>query len=423
VSPGDTWHRPLSVSRRRFLGAAGAAGALGAAATVAGGPLLTSTPAAAADDLSTVVPFAGVHQAGIVTPVPDRLLFASFDVVTDDRAELVDLLKAWTVAARRITAGQPVGRPNFDQDLPPEDTGEAMGLGPSSLTVTLGFGTSLFTRAGDPFGIAAKKPDALFTMPVFARDEIQPDRSEGDLAIQACADDPTVAFHAVRNLARIGRGVVALRWSQLGFGRTSLTDESQSTPRNLMGFKDGTNNIVVEDAKTLDKHVWVAASDDPAWMRNGSYLVTRRIRMMLEIWDRSNLADQEQTIGRSKGAGAALGQKLEHDKVDLSVEKGGELVVPETAHIRLAAPEKNHGIRILRRGFSFTDGIDPVTNQLDAGLFFIAYQRDPRTGFIPVQQSLSQDALNEYIRHDSSGTFACPPGVGSHGYLGETLFA
>ena len=416
--------RVPSLSRRRFLGAAGAVGALGATAAVGTGTLL-ATPAGAADAArrgSAVVPFHGEHQAGIVTPVQDRLLFASFDVITDDRSELVELLQAWTVASRRMTLGQPVGKVNDDQDLPPDDTGEAMGLGPQSLTVTFGFGTSLFTRPGDPFRIAAKKPDALFPMPLFARDEIQPDRSEGDLAVQSCANDPTVAFHAIRDLARIGRGVVALRWSQLGFGRTSLTDEEQVTPRNLMGFKDGTNNIVVEETHDLDRHVWVGPSDDPAWMRGGSYLVTRRIRMMLEIWDRSTLADQEQTIGRNKDEGAPLGGRLEHDLVDLQAKQSGDLVIPELAHIRLAAPQENGGARILRRGFSFTDGIDPVSNQLDAGLFFIAYQRDPRTGFLPVQENLARDALNEYIRHDSSGTFACPPGVATEGFIGDTLF-
>ena len=189
-----------------------------------------------------------------------------------------------------------------------------------------------------------------------------------------------------------------------------------------MGFKDGTNNIVVEDTGALTDHVWVGAKDDPAWMRGGSYLVTRRIRMMLEIWDRSTLADQELTIGRNKQEGAPLGGAKEHDTVDLAAKHDGAPVIAVDAHIRVAAPDQNDGVRLLRRGFSFTDGIDPVTNQLDAGLFFIAYQRDPPTGFIPVQQNLSADALNEYIRHDSTGTFACPPGVGANGFVGETLF-
>ena len=415
---------PRSVSRRRFLGTAGAGActAVTASLVAAEGTSAAATPSAASQS-SRIVPFHGAHQAGIVTPQQSRLLFASFDVLTDDRAELVGLLQEWTRAARRMTAGHPVGTDNTDQDAPPDDTGEADDLGPASLTVTFGFGASLFDRAGDPFGIAARKPAALLAMPTFAGDEIDPARSDGDLAVQACADDPQVCFHAIRNLTRIGRGLVALRWSQSGFGRTSSTDAQQTTPRNLMGFKDGTNNVVAEDTAALTRHVWVGATDDPAWMRGGSYLVTRRIRMLLEVWDRSTLADQELTIGRVKGDGAPLGGTREHDVVNLAARRDGERVIPLDAHIRLAAPEENDGIRLLRRGYSFTDGIDPVTNQLDAGLFFIAYQRDPRSGFIPVQERLRTDALNEYIRHNGTAMFACPPGVDAGGYVGETLFS
>ncbi len=404
------------LSRRQFLGV------LTASLVAAEGTSAAATLSAASQS-SSVVPFHGIHQAGIVTPAQSRLLFASFDVLTDDSTQLVELLQAWTRASRRMTAGRPVGSDNTDQDAPPDDTGEADDLGPSSLTVTFGLGASLFDRPGDPFGIAPRKPEALVVMPTFAGDEIDPARSDGDLAVQACAEDPTVCFHAIRNLTRIGRGVVALRWSQSGFGRTSSTDSVQSTPRNLMGFKDGTNNLVAEDSEGLNEHVWVGAGDDPAWMRGGSYLVTRRIRMLLEVWDRSTLADQELTIGRVKGNGAPLGGAKEHDVVNLTAKRAGKPVVPVDAHIRLAAPEANNGVKLLRRGYSFTDGIDPVTNQLDAGLFFIAYQRDPRTGFIAVQEKLRTDALNEYIRHNGTAMFAVPPGVGEGGYIGEPLFA
>ncbi len=405
-----------SVSRRAFLGTAGA----GALAVSAASLVAVEGTAAAATRVA--VPFHGLHQAGIVTPAQDRLLFASFDVITDDRDDLVGMLQEWTRASRRMTAGRPVGTDNNDQDAPPDDTGEADDLDAAALTVTFGFGASLFDREGDPFRIATRKPPALVPMPVFAGDEIDPARSDGDLAVQACADDPQVCFHAIRNLTRIGRGIVALRWSQSGFGRTSSTDSAQATPRNLMGFKDGTNNLVAEDTARLEQHVWVADTDDPAWMRGGSYVVARRIRMLLEVWDRSTLADQEQTIGRVKGSGAPLGGTREHDPVTLAAKADGELVVPADGHIRLAAPETNHGIRLLRRGYSFTDGIDPVTNQLDAGLFFIAYQRDPRRGFIPVQENLRTDALNEYIRHNGSAVFAVPPGVDPGGFVGQSLF-
>jgi deferrochelatase/peroxidase EfeB len=419
----DGGDRAGGVTRRRFLGTAGTAGALGAV-TFGADALGVAPPAAeaSAPGASTPVPFHGTHQAGIITPAQDRLLFASFDVITDDRAELVDVLRRWTSASRRMTAGLPVGNDNTDQEAPPDDTGEAAGLGPASLTLTFGFGPSLFGRAGDPFGIAARKPAALAPFPVFAGDELEPERSDGDIGVQACANDPQITFHAIRNLARIGRGAVALRWSQSGFGRTSSTDSQQSTPRNLMGFKDGTNNLVAEDTAALREHVWVADRDDPVWMRGGSYMVTRRIRMLLEVWDRSTLADQEQTIGRIKGSGAPLGASKEHDPVPLAAKIDGDPVVPLDAHIRLAAPATNAGIRLLRRGYSFTDGIDPVTNQLDSGLFFVAYQRDPRRGFVAVQKQLATDALNEYLRHTSSALFACPPGVSTGGYVGETLF-
>jgi deferrochelatase/peroxidase EfeB len=408
------------VSRRGFLAATGALGAVAAA-----GPSLVGAPAGAATTArrGQVVPFHGRHQAGIATPVQDRLLFASFDVTTDDRADVVALLKDWTRAAERMAAGRPVGPDNDDLDAPPDDTGETFGLEPANLTVTFGFGPSLFQRDGQPrFGLAGRRPEQLIDLPEFNSDVLDPARSDGDLAVQACADDPQVAFHAIRDLTRIGRGAVTLRWSQLGFGRTSTTSADGATPRNLMGFKDGTNNIKSEQTDLMDKDVWVGTRDRPAWMHHRSYMVVRRIRMLLEVWDRSTLDDQQQTIGRVKDTGAPLGRKAEHDVPDLST-RSEDPTIPMDAHIRLSAPASNDGARLLRRGFSFTDGIDPVRNQLDAGLFFIAFQRDPRRQFVPIQQQLGQqDALNEYIRHTGSGIFACPPGVGPGGYVGESLF-
>jgi deferrochelatase/peroxidase EfeB len=234
--------------------------------------------------------------------------------------------------------------------------------------------------------------------------------------VQACADDPTVAFHAVRNFARLARGTAVLRWSQLGFGRTSSTSAAQETERNLMGFKDGTNNIKGEDHADLDDYVWVGDETDQPWMTGGSYLVTRRIRMLIESWDTDFLADQEQVFGRFKTSGAPLTGRHEFDPVDLEARRGGKPVIPVDAHIRLAAPATNAGQRILRRGYSYTDGIDPQTGLLDAGLFFICFQKDPRKQFVPIQRRLgSHDALNEYIRHTSSAVFAVPPGPAGPG--------
>src|SRR5690349_14210964 len=98
-------------SRRSLIGWGGAGLALGAAA--AGGPVAGSRvgddvdPAAA--ETGAAVAFHGANQAGIATPVQDRLHFAAFDVQTDDRAAFVRMLKDWTEAARRMTAGKAVG--------------------------------------------------------------------------------------------------------------------------------------------------------------------------------------------------------------------------------------------------------------------------------------------------------------------------
>jgi len=404
------------LTRRGFL-----TGALGTVAVAGAGTALAgcdkSPPGIARAD---VVPFRNGHQAGIATPAQDRLAFAAFEVTTTNRAELIDLLRRWTDAAERMTQGEPIGSVDGADQHVPADTGEAMDLPSANLTITIGFGPSLFDSR---FGLASRKPAALAPLPVFAHDVIDLSRSDGDICIQACADDPQVAFHAVRNLNRMGFGVVGMKWFQLGFGRTATTSSAQQTPRNLLGFKDGTRNVVGEDAEAMNNHVWVADADQ-SWLEGGSYLVTRRIRMTVESWDRDHIGDQEAVIGRKKVSGAPLTGSEEQDEPDLAAKGAdGEPVIAVDAHIRLASPEMNHGAKVLRRGYSFTDGTDPRTGQLDAGLFFICYQSDPRTGFIPVQRKLADDALNEYIKHTSSGLFACPPGLADGAYWGQSLFA
>jgi deferrochelatase/peroxidase EfeB len=351
-------------SRRKLLIGAGAGGAALALGGL-GVERLTDDGGAASD---ATIPFYGPHQAGIATPSQDRLHFAAFDLVTDSAADVRDLLRTWTAAAVRMTSGLPAGPGYDDPEAPPDDTGEAVGLSTARLTITFGLGPSLFVQDGkDRFGLASKRPAALKDLPAFGDDALDPAKSGGDLCVQACADDPQVAFHAVRNLTRLGRGGVVMRWSQLGFGRTSSTSRAQDTPRNLMGFKDGTNNIKLEDTKALAKHVWLPPTMQPAWMACGTYLVARRIRMLIEVWDRATLADQEQTIGRTKASGAPLGGEHEFDAVDLAAKGANGLpIVPIDSHVRLAAPSENHGTRMLRRGYSFADGIDERLGQLDA---------------------------------------------------------
>ncbi|MFI2199684.1 iron uptake transporter deferrochelatase/peroxidase subunit [Streptomyces sp. NPDC020192] len=402
-----------SPSRRALIGWGGAGLALGAA--VAGGAVAMASGDDTPQPVGDAVPFHGAHQAGIATPVQDRLHFAAFDVKTDDRDEFVQMLREWTEAARRMTAGEAVGEGAYGglAEAPPDDTGEALGLRPSRLTLTIGFGPSLFDR----FGLGGKRPAALADLPAFPGDNLDKARTGGDLAVQACADDPQVAVHAIRNLARIGFGKVAVRWSQLGFGKTSSTTPDAQTPRNLFGFKDGTRNIAGTETDRLTRHVWVGDGDGPEWMAGGSYLVARRIRMNIETWDRTSLQEQEDVFGRDKREGAPVGKAKEHDEPFLKAMK-------PTAHVRLAHPDANGGITILRRGYSFTDGTDGL-GRLDAGLFFLAYMRDVREGFIPLQRKLSaHDALNEYTQHVGSAVFAVPPGVrNADDWWGRALFS
>jgi deferrochelatase/peroxidase EfeB len=402
----------MDVSRRRMLAGLGV---LGAAGLAAGGFAVADS--SQGTTAGQIVPFRAAHQGGITTAQQDRLLFATFDVTATDAAELRDMLRDWTAAAEAMTRGRPVpGR--FAPQAPPPDTGEADGLLPGNLTITIGYGPTLFDHR---FGLAGRRPTALAALPPLPLDNLDPAYTGGDIAIQACADDPQVAYHAIRNLARIGTGTVVLRWLETGFGRTASTSAGQATPRNLMGFKDGTRNITADQADLLRDHVWIDAADQP-WARGGSYLVARRIRMYVNQWDRDFQADQENVFGRVKSTGAPLTGTAEFDTPNFAARNDdGTPVIPADAHIRLAAHENNGGLRILRRGYSFTDGIDATGNLL-GGLFFIAFMRDPRQ-FVTLQTRLgTQDALNEYIQHIGSALFLCPPGLPAGTTWAEQLF-
>ncbi|MGY4860025.1 iron uptake transporter deferrochelatase/peroxidase subunit [Cryobacterium sp. AP23] len=420
---------PRGLSRRGLLGLAGA-GVAGLGLGIAGDrAAMAATASSAQTSASAVYPFYQEHQAGIVTPAQDRLHFAAFDVSDGtNRADLIELLQDWTVAAAAMTAGQDIGEygaVSGPYDAPPEDTGEAVGLPPAGLTITFGFGPSLFqTAAGvDRFGLAARRPADLAELPHFPGDMLEDASSGGDLCIQACANDPQVAVHAIRNLSRIAFGRAAIRWSQLGFGRTSSTSTSQATPRNLFGFKDGTANIKAEEPAAVTEHLWVGANDGPAWLAGGSYLVARRIRMTIETWDRTSLREQETVIGRNKGEGAPLSGGTEFTEPDFTLAgRADKPLIDTAAHVRLAHPTQNDGIRILRRGYNFVDGNDAL-GRLDAGLFFISFQRTPAS-FTTVQLNLARnDALNEYIRHVGSALFAVPPGARKGSFVGAALFA
>jgi deferrochelatase/peroxidase EfeB len=414
------------LSRRKLLsglGLAGAGLAIGSASVASGlGPFGTPEASADADAAANrVYPFYGEHQAGIVTPAQDRLAFASMNVLDGtSRNDLRALLKDWTVAAERMTRGQLVGD-DTNLDDPPLDTGEAIGSPVGGLTITIGYGPSLFD---DRFGLASRKPALLSQLPALPNENLDPDHVGGDLCLQACSDDPLVAFHAVRNLARLGLGVVDYNWMELGFGKTSSTSTAQATPRNLLGFKDGTRNIKAQQTDLLDDYVWVGKDTDQPWMRGGSYLISRRIQIFIENWDRDYLEDQQNVIGRAKVTGAPLTGGEEFTNPHFSQKNDqGQLVIPANAHIRLASHEENDGTRLLRRGYSFTDGIDPVRGTLLGGLFFIAFAKNPDQ-FVTLQNKLgSLDALNEYIQHIGSGIFAVQGGLARGEHWGDGLLS
>lgn len=408
------------ISRRDILKTAGIGGlGIAVGASALGGLLAVSDSAETKHD--DRVPFYGSHQAGIVTNPQDHLYFASLEVTTNSKGDLIQLFKEWTKAAALMTEGKPIGDTSSNANLPPKDTGESFGLSPSHLTITFGVGPSLFTKNGyDRFGLKSKQPVELVDLPKFPFDALQDEWNGGDLCIQACADDLQVAFHAVRNLIRIARGKAIVHWAQTGFQRTKQADLKNTTPRNLLGFKDGTVNP--KGNSDFNETVWVQKGDGPNWLVGGSYMVVRRIQMHIEVWDRSNLKDQEATFGRYRDSGAPLGKQNEFDEADFKAkDETGQFVIPETAHMRVA-----HGdgkARILRRAYSYTAGMDAKTGSLDAGLFFICFQRRPSKQFIPMQQRLAEsDKLNEYISHRGSALFACLPGVNKGGYIGETLF-
>jgi dye decolorizing peroxidase len=401
---------PSGISRRRLLGTAGATGlVLGGAGAAAG---YAAAPAAATPLTSLGTDramFHVKHQPGITTPLQARGHLLAFDLAAGaGRKEAAALLRRWSDTAQRLMAGEPAAH---------EDTDVARDAGPSSLTVTFGFGHSFFARTG----LEKQRPTALDPLPDFSSDHLDKRRSNGDLWVQIGANDALVAFHALRALQKEAGSAARVRWQMNGFNRTPGATSRPRTARNLMGQVDGTRNPKPSE-DDFDKRIFVPASGEPAWMANGSYAVVRRIRMLLDDWEKLSTHDQEHVIGRRKADGAPLTGGGETSAMDLEkTDSEGNLVVPLNAHARITRPDQNGGAAMLRRPFSFHDGIDEDGTP-DAGLLFIAWQADPLRGFVPVQRKLDRgDALSRYIRHEASGLFAVPGGAAEGEYVGQRL--
>lgn len=390
------------MDRREFLKKAGIGGA-GLALGLSGASAFFANKDQGSKNIADgqeEISFYGKHQAGITTPMQKNIYFVVLDLRTTDKNELIQLFKDWTDYSQKLVNGELVKKDGSNALLPPSDTGETVGLNPYRLTLTFGVSASFLTK----LGLEKKRPKLFRDLPAFPKEQLREQYTGGEIVIQACADDEQVAFHAVRNLIRKGRNKVTMKWSQSGF---AAIGDRMETPRNLFGFKDGTANVTSE--KDFNKVVWADSQD---WMNNGSYMAVRRIIMHLETWDRTNLQEQENTFGRYKESGAPFGKKNEFDEVDLSL-------LPVDSHVRLA---KEVDLPILRRSYSYSDGIDPKTGQFDAGLLFIAFQKDPDR-FVKIQTNLgADDKMNEYVTHIGSGLFACFGGVKEGGYIGQDLF-
>ncbi|MFJ8541729.1 iron uptake transporter deferrochelatase/peroxidase subunit [Streptomyces sp. NPDC093586] len=411
---GDTAPRE-GISRRRLLGTAGATGlALGAAGGAVGYAAAPSSSAtSAATPLTSLgseqVMFHGKHQPGITTPMQARGHLAAFDLKPGaGRKEATALLRRWSDTARRLMAGDPAGT---------GDTDVARDAGPSSLTVTFGFGHSFFGRTG----LEQQRPASLDPLPDFSSDHLDKARSNGDLWVQIGADDALVAFHALRAIQRDAGSAARIRWQMNGFNRSPGATAHPMTTRNLMGQIDGTRNPKPTDPG-FDQRIFVPEKGEPAWMANGSYVVVRRIRMLLDDWEKLSLKAQEDVIGRRKSDGAPLSGGTETTEMDLEKTDGsGKPVVPANAHARITRPDQNGGATLLRRPFSYHDGFD-TDGVPDAGLLFICWQADPLRGFVPVQRKLDRgDALSQFIRHEASGLFAVPGGAAEGEYVGQRL--
>jgi deferrochelatase/peroxidase EfeB len=405
------------LSRRRLLQAA-----LGGGAAATAGTLLPSIQAdalAAATSGSRAVPFYGRHQAGITTTPPNCLVLAALDLATSSSRSTVRLLlQEWSLAAARMSEGKLASPMNGNLASPPADTGETLGVGPHHLTITFGFGPQLFEK----LGMARRKPLGLKPLPAQPGDKLDPQYCDGDVVIQACADTELVALHAVRQLMRLASPLLTPRWLQTGFGTAARAPQVTKTPRNLLGFKDGTANPT-PGSTALKTALWIQPPDQPKWAHRGTFLAVRRVLTDLSLWDSDTLDDQQRAFGRVKASGAPLSGGTEFTKPDFSERRFGKLVIPRTAHIRLARPQTGE-LPMLRRGCNFDDGLT-ADGQLNAGQLFLAFVRDLQQQFVPaLTRVMSNDQMTKrYTTHVGSAVFVIPPGAPTKDdYVGQTLF-
>lgn len=196
-------------------------------------------------------------------------------------------------------------------------------------------------------------------------------------------------------------------------------------PRNLFGFKDGTANLKAEEKDSVANSCGCSAVTMPepsGWLVGPISWLAGSTSGASRLWDRSSAREQENIVGRDRLEGAPLSGGKEFTEPDFKLKGRNGPIIPVDSRMRLAHPDFNNGTKMLRRGYNFTDGSNSL-GRLDAGLFFIAFVRDPDTHYIPMQATLSaQDSMMEYLQHTGSGLFAVPPGVKKGEYVGQSLF-
>jgi dye decolorizing peroxidase len=324
-----------------------------------------------------------------------------------DKAGLGRLMRLWSEDVKALTQGTPAtGDPAWE-----------LVSRPSSLTITVGFGPTVFTLDG----LRGKAPAGLVTVPAMKHDKLQVRWSGGDLVVQVCADDSLVISHVTRRMVVDAAPFATVRWQQSGFWRANGVGTPGETGRNLMGQVDGTGNLAPADSRFAGV-VW--SSGSPAWLEGGSMMVVRRIQMQLDTWDNLERKRQEAVIGRKLDTGAPLGRERERDDLPLAAkDENGQLLVPADSHARLANPNSNDGLRILRRAANYDDGV-AADGTAAAGLLFISFQADIARQFVPIQQRLdASDALNTWTTAVGSAVFAVPPGIDTDTWIGHTLLA
>ncbi len=398
-------------SRRSVLGSgallAGAALLGGTAGHAAGASSATtpSGPDATVAQGADVEPFFGTHQSGILTRQQAHGSFLGLKLrAGTGRDQVRAMMQLLSDDAARMTRGEaPLGA--LEADI--------VNL-PRRLTVTFGFGAGLFTAIKTPEAI----PPALAALPDFLADRLRPQWGQSDLVVQICSDEPVAMSYAVRRVARDAAPFATVAWVQSGFANAVGTEAPGTTPRNLMGMRDGTANET--DPTQAAAVVW---STDPRypWLVGGSHLVLRRMAINLTTWDDVSVEGKELAFGRRLGSGAPLNGTKEHDLIDRdAVDDRGFPAIAPNAHAALAQARSSDE-RILRRPYNYDIGLD-ADGQPDAGLLFVAYQRDVATAFIPIQKRLSaSDALNTWATHIGSASYAIPPGAREGSYVGAGL--